>query len=954
MLHDAGVNRGKNIGSILLCCSAWLGYFGSSMAASAALFPVTEVSLTNGLRILTLEDHSSPLVAVQVWYRVGSADEPAGRQGFAHLFEHMMFRGTDRLGPTDHFDLLHSVGGGCNAFTSFDETCYHEDLPASQLALALWLESERMAFLTVDGAGFSTERKVVEEERRLDLDMPYGELADKGPPLVFGKDPYGHDPLGTFQDLRQATPTDVHAWWTRWYTPNNATLVVVGDVKLQQVRALCEKYFGWIPPVPQPARNLPALGAFDATREVTLNLANAPAPAVAVVWRTVPEGHPDALALDVLAIIVGGDPSAFLSGAANSSRLYRRLVAEEHLAVMATAMQFGLARAGLFGAGAALSPLGGNPARTMTVLRQELERLREEGVTDEELEKARNQVLKQTLVEAQTVEGKASLIGRAAVVGGGIAELNSRLDRLRALNREELQRVARLYLAPQHIMSVTVPGSSLWGQLSRFFRGSRKAEETASVVSPSDTVLRGREGVTRPNALPLRPPISDGNPAVPTPPFSEHRLTNGLRVLVVPNPAAPLVHAVFALPFGAWAEDKPGTAATALDLLAKGSESHDEKALAESLDRYGIGLSATATHDDSRVSLTCLQEHADRAFALLAEVITRPTFPEGPLKTAVNQSLTELQMADSAPAMVVAREFERHLYAGHPYGRRLSGEAGDLAALRREDLVRFWRRIAEPQDATLVVAGGLSDQRALALAERAFGSWQGHADDRTKPAFPPAPPQPARTRLLLVDWPGANQSQILISGFGITNCDPAKPIANLVSSYFGGSFGSRLMNTIRVQKGATYGAGGGFEAGRFAGSFMVRTFTKTASTAEVVRTALAEIRGLAERPPTTEELALHKRYFSGSAAARCETPEQIAGQLTHNVLNGLPLDYLQRSLAAIADAKAEDCTALVNRVVAPEHLLIVVVGDASVLGKELKSIAPVTVIDREGKVTTPE
>jgi zinc protease len=238
-----------------------LSCFPASSASSAPLFPARELTLTNGLHVLVLEDHNCPLVAVQVWYHVGSANEPPGRHGFAHLFEHMMFRGTDRLGPTDHFDLLHSVGGNCNAFTSFDETCYHETLPARQLELALWLESERMAFLTVDGAGFSTERKVVEEERRLDLGLPYGEIADKGPPLVFGQHPYGHDPLGTFQDLRQATPTEVHAWWTRWYTPNNATLVIVGDVQPDRVHALCERYFGWIPPVPQGREELPVLTA---------------------------------------------------------------------------------------------------------------------------------------------------------------------------------------------------------------------------------------------------------------------------------------------------------------------------------------------------------------------------------------------------------------------------------------------------------------------------------------------------------------------------------------------------------------------------------------------------------------------------------------------------------------------------------------------------------------------
>ena len=911
--------------------------------STAPLFPVTELTLTNGLQILILEDHNCPFVAVQVWYHVGSADEPPGRHGFAHLFEHMMFRGTDRLGPTDHFDLLHSVGGNCNAFTSFDETCYHETLPAQQLELALWLESERMAFLTVDGPGFTTERKVVEEERRLDLGLPYGDIADKGPPIVFGQHPYGHDPLGTFQDLRQTTPSDVHAWWTRWYTPNNATLVVVGDVQPDRVRALCERCFGWIPPVPQTPRNIPTLTAWDAPQQITLNLANAPAPGIGLVWRTVPEGHPDALALDLLATILGGG---------HSSRLYRRLVVQDHLAVMAMSMQFGLSHAGLFGAGAALSPLGGDTAKVLPALRVELERLRAEGVTEEEFEKARNQALNGLVLEAQTVSGKASLLGRAAVVGTGVAELNSRLERLHRLTRADLQRAAQLHLDANHVMTVTVPGSSLWSQLSRLFLGSRKAEEAAPVAFAPDTLLRGRERVVRPPELPVHPPIAEGNSPVPTPAVHEHRLANGLRVLVAPNSKTPLVHVVLALPSGSWAEEKPGTAAMTLTLLTKGTETKDEKALAEELDRYAIQLTAWANHDDSRIQMTCLQEHSPRAFALFAEAVTRPTFPEAPFKTAVAQATTGLRIADSTPTSVADQQFRRHLFAGHPYGRRTTGETADLAALAREDLATFWRRAARPAQATLIIAGALTDERALALAETSFASWQTPAAVDSSPIQEPAPPpSPGTTRILLIDWPGASQSELRIGGLGITNRDPDKPTANLVSSYFGGSFGSRLMKAIRVQKGATYGVRGGFEASRFAGSFVVRTFTKTPSTADTVRAALAEIRALVERPPNAEELSLHKRYFLGSAAARFETPDQIASQLTHDALNSLPLDYLQRSLAAICSATAPQCQALARRKVDPERLVIVVVGDASLVAKDLEAIAPVTVVDHEGKAT---
>src|ERR1017187_1919571 len=453
-------------------------------------------------------------------------------------------------------------------------------------------------------------------------------------------------------------------------------------------------------------------------------------------------------------------------------------------------------------------------------------------------------------------------------------------------------------------------------------------------------------------ALPVRPPIAEGDSPVPAPAIHEHRLPNGLRVLVAPNSKTPLVHAVLTLPSGSWPEEKPGIAAMTLTLLTKGTETKDEKALAEELDRYAIQLTAWANHDDSRIQMTCLQEHSPRAFALFAEAVTRPTFPEAPLKTAVAQATTGLRIEDSTPTSVADQQFRRRLFAGHPYGRRTSGEAPDLAALTRSNLVTFLRRAARPAEARLIIAGALTDERALALAESSFASWQSPAAVDSPPILEPAPPPtPGTNRILLIDWPGASQSELRIGGLGITNRDSDKPTANLVSSYFGGSFGSRVMKAIRVQKGATYGVHGRFEANRFAGSFVVRTFTKTPSTADTVRAALAEIRGLVERPPSGEELSLHKRYFLGSATARFETPEQIAFQLTHDALNSQPLDYLQRSLAALGSATAAQFQDLARRKVDPERLVIVVVGDASLVAKDLEAIAPVTVVDREGKAT---
>lgn len=905
------------------------------------LFPVTDFTLTNGLRVLTLEDHNCPIVSVQVWYHVGSANEPAGKQGFAHLFEHMMFRGTDRLGPTDHADLIKSVGGNCNAFTGFDETCYHQTLPSRQLELALWLESERMAFLTVDTSGFTTERKVVEEERRLGLNQPYGDLADIGLPIIFGQHPYGHPPIGTIRDLRQATPADVHQWWTQWYVPNNATLVIVGDVGHDQARHLVERYFGWIPSVPLPAREVPALEAFHAPQQITLKLENAPASAVGLVWRTVPEGNPDFLNLELLATIIGGG---------ESSRIYRKLVADDHAAVMAVAIQQGLSRAGGFGMGAVVSPFGGDLSKALSTLQAELDRVLKNGVTDQELNKARNQMINHLVSSTDTVEGKANLLGRAMVVGAGVDELNSRLDRLRHISREDLQRTALKYLPPEQAMTVTIPGAGLLGNVSRLLFGGRNLEESLAVAPAPNVLLRGRPGVSRPEALAAKAPVGEGNPPIPNPNVEEHRLSNGLRTLIVHNPTCAELHLRLLMPFGSWAEAKPGAASMTLKMLPKGTQLHDDKALAEELERHAIDFAAIPEADDSSVIVSCLTDQADHAFSLLGEIIGSPTFPTDPLKTTIAQTLTELTLVDNDPGSIAEREFTRQLFPRHPYGRRVSGEPAEVSMLKREDLLDFWRMAANPQAATLIITGGLPAQHSLELAEKFMTKWQSDPGTAAVAVKEPAVAAPANSsnRILLIDWPQAGQSEIRVGNLGLLYRDPEKPIANLVGSYFGGSFGSRLMKAIRVDKGATYGASAGFRSRRFGGAFEVSTFTKTASTADTLKLVLNEIRNLRDKPPSAEELALHRRYFLGSAAEHFETPGEIASHLARVVANGMPLDHVQRNFERIGQADAAQCEALVRRIVDPERLLIIVVGDAARVANDLRAIAPVSVLDRSG------
>ncbi len=227
----------------------------STLADDEKRFDYQSMTLDNGLQVISLEDFSCPIVAVHLWYHVGSKDEDPERQGFAHMFEHMMFRGTDRLGSTDHFDFIRQTGGTCNAYTTFDQTVYTQTLPANQLNLALWLEAERMSMLKIDQDAFDTERKVVEEERRMGINRPYGKLLEKVLPHIFPDHPYRWSTIGSIPHLRSASVPELREFWTKYYVPNNATLVVVGAVKHGEVQQLAQRNFGWIPALRRSSEN---------------------------------------------------------------------------------------------------------------------------------------------------------------------------------------------------------------------------------------------------------------------------------------------------------------------------------------------------------------------------------------------------------------------------------------------------------------------------------------------------------------------------------------------------------------------------------------------------------------------------------------------------------------------------------------------------------------------------
>lgn len=927
---------GLAVVALLSLVFAGVGCQQGRQSGGAGHFDYERIELANGLEVITLEDFSCPIAAVQVWYHVGSKDEQPDRQGFAHMFEHMMFRGTDKLGPTDHFGFIRRVGGTTNGYTSFDRTVYLETLPADQLDLALWLEAERMAFLKIDQEAFDTERRVVEEERRMGLSEPYGTVFERLLEQIYQVHPYRWPPIGKISHLRAASVQELRDFWTKNYVPSNATLIIVGAVEHEDAQDMARKYFGWIPRYAKPPQVDIAEPEPAGPRSLILDRENAPAPSVSVIFRTVPVSHGDTEPLDLLTQILG-------SG--HSSRLYRELVAEKQLAVQIDGWHYSLEQDGILQAEAILSPNASDANEVLRIIKEHIARLRTEPVRDRELLKARNQMLRDIITQNLTINNKARMLGNSAVVYGDVGRVNRQLDAIRAVTCEDILRVAKVYLSDERALEVEIKRNS-----PESADPSIVAEQNAPITAEPEQVAPkpGRAGVARPVGYSDEPPFAKLAASNVTPKYGSKALGNGLKVLVVANNEVPFVTVRLGLLSGGWTEDKPGTAAMAMKMLVKGTAGYSEGELADELETYAIGLSGSGDMDTSSVNMSCLKEHLGRAMNLLGEVVQRPTFPVEEFEKLRKQVLTSLAVSSAEPDYIADREFRRRLYGEHPYSRTATGEVEDVNSLLIGDLRNWWSEFARPDTAVLIVAGDIGKAEAFELAEKTFGSWQALG---LKPKVElPALAVPAETRIYLVDRPGSIQSQIRVGQLGITRHNEAYFVSRIVNSYFGWGFDSRLNKSIRVDKGLTYGVWGGYFAQRFAGDFKVQTFSKTESTAEAVQAVLDEIERLRDEGPSEDELANSQTYILGSFVRGRETPQQIAADLWLIESQQLGGDYLERLLSGITEAEREDCEELVEQTVEPGQLVIVVVGEADKLKEPLERITPVTVVEAENPV----
>lgn len=899
-------------------------------------FDYRESTLDNGMRVITLADHSAPIAAVQVWYHVGSKDEKPDRRGFAHMFEHMMFRGTQNIGPKAHFEYIRKVGGDANAYTSFDNTTYIQEVPSSQVEMVLWLEAERMAFLKINSGYFDTERAVVAEEYRLGREQPYGTAPDKILAEIFKQHPYRWTPIGDMDELGAASADELQQFWNTFYVPNNAALVVVGDVDHGEVVELAKQYFGWIPSYPEPPRVTVKEPPLEKPLAIEIKERNGPVPIVAVGYRTVPTGHEDELELEMLGRILGGG---------ESSRLYRDLVTDKDLAIVALSAAFSLEDEGIFAAGAVLSPFGDEPDEVMKAIRGHVAKLVAGGVSEAELTKAKNGMLRDAVTSQLTVASKAQLLGDAAVIKKDLDSVNRELREIEAVTVDDLKKVAARHFVPQREISIRIE-PNLMGFIVDQIRGKKTEKKDDGPQGPEEISGEGtgKPGLVRPADLGTTPKVAPAQAPNADIAHADTVLENGLRVVFLENHEVPFVTYTLGVRFGAFADpvDMPGAASMAASMLTRGTEAYDYKELTDELDTYAVQLSGSMGMDVGSVSASAVTPQAARAMKLLAEATLRPTFPAAELPKLVKQTRTGLAITERSPQYQADRELRRRMFPGHPYARLPDPQSQDLDGITVEGLRAWWKGHVRPDTTVLYIAGDLKKEDAIALAKEHFGAWK--ASGPAPAVAVPDVPAPGKTKIYLVDRAG-DQAQIRVGHAGITRKHEDWVVARVLSDVFGGGFNSRLNDTIRVKKGLTYGAGGGFSADRFAGRFVVSTFSKNATAAQTVETILEEIDRLKEEAPSEQEEAFSKSYLLGRFAGSRETPQDLVSELWALEYEGLPETWTQGYLDAIAKVDSAQMNAAAKRLVHEKELVIVVVGPAKTLKKGLEKIAPVEVID---------
>ena len=873
-------------------------------------------ALSNGLEVVLHRDDTLPNVAVNVWYHVGSKDEDVGRTGFAHLFEHLMFEGSAHHNR-DYFEPLQKVGGAVNGSTTSDRTNYWETVPSNYLELALWLEADRMGFLldALDQKRFDIQRDVVKNERRQSYEnRPYGQANLLLQPALFpSPHPYSWPTIGSQEDLDAALLEDAKDFFRRYYAPSNASIAIAGDFEADEAKRLIELYFGEIPPGPA----LDRVGRMDSTLRGEMRI-TAPdkvqVPRLYLVWPSGRIFDQQEAPLEVLATVLSDG---------KSSRLYRSLVYERQIARDVRVGSYAQELAGEFHVQATASP-GHTLEEIQDVVEAELDRVRREPPSDQEMSRARNRIESQHIRQLERIGGfggRADQLNYYNIMAGDPGVINSDLERYLSVEAGDVARVANSVLNANRVRMAVVP-----------------EQETSASASSVDRSVMPKGSAPKTFAPPV--PARD-------------RLANGLSILSVEKPNLPVVALALVLRTGATTDppDRPGLAHMTAAMLPEGTATRSSQQIAEEMEFLGSHLDGDASREHTMLSADMLSSHWATALEITADVVKNASFPSHELERVRKERLTDLKRIGDDSNSIAMRASRALVYGPKTrYGHPIVGTEKSVKALTRAELERHFRGYYGPENATLVVVGDVARDEVITRAEAYLGDWRQSTED---PPEGPAVDQdraPAATTIFLADKPGAPQSVIRAAHATIPRKDPNYYPLSIVNYVFGGQATARLFMNLRQDKGYSYGYYSTVDwltgpSALFAGGAVETAVTKEA----VVETLkeFADIRG--GRPVTADEFESARDGIFRGFPSQFESQGQLLHQLSGLVVFGLPDDYFATYIGNLEAVTLEDVHRVAADSIDDGHLALLVVGDRKVIEPRLQELdLPIVPVDYEG------
>ena len=866
--------------------------------------PFQKFVLNNGLTLIVHEDHKAPIVAVNVWYHVGSKNEKPGKTGFAHLFEHLMFGGSEHA-PGRYIDAMEKIGAtDLNGTTNNDRTNYFEDVPTNALDYTLWMESDRMGHLlgALDQKTLDLQRGVVQNEKRQGENQPYGVTRQL---IVQNTYPVGHPyswtVIGDMADLDAASMKDVQEWFKTYYGPSNVVIVLAGDIDAKTAKEKVEKYFGDIPPGPPVAHQEAWIAKRTGThRQVVQD--RVPQARVYMVWNIPQHGTPDADYLDLVSDILS---------TGKTSRFYKRLVYDDQIATSAFAYVDLREIAGQFVVQATARP-GQNIDQVEKELDEELARFLKDGPTAEELQRVKTDYAANFVRGIERIGGfggKSDQLARNEVFHGDPAHYKVSLKRVHDATAEDLKAAANRWLSDGVYILDVYPFPDY------------KAAATGADRS--------------------KPPETGTPPNLKLPKLQRATLSNGLKIIFAERHEVPLVHLWMATDAG-YAADQfaaPGTASMTSVLLDGGTATRSALQISGQLALLGAELHAYSNLDMSFVELSSLKEKLDPSLDLFADVILNPVFPEADFERQKKQTLAAIDREQNTPVQMALRVLPGLLYGpGHAYGNPLtgSGTTGSVTKMTREDLAKFHQTWYHPNDSTLVIVGDTTLDEMKPKLEKLFADWKAGQIPKKNIANVSLPP---KSGVYLMDKPGALQSVIITGIVAPPRVNPKEIAIEAMNDDFGGMFASRLNLDLREDKHWSYGARSILFPARGERPFIALAPVQTDKTKESLEEMNKQFRGiLGGQPVTAEELATVVANETLTLPGSRETQSEVGQSILDLVQFGLPDDYYETYASKVRALKVSDLEDAAKTVIHPDNLIWVIVGDRSKIEAGVKEL----------------